>query len=129
MDFRSFFFFFLLPSSIVYIISAPASPVLGFLVDKTGRNVIWVLIAVVATLGAHMMLAFTFWNPWIAMVTELASLFPLLLLTTAHMRKCDVSQPLARQHIFTLIAFPVPAGRRLLLTGVCPLANGGLCGS
>ncbi|TNN01743.1 major facilitator superfamily domain-containing protein 1 isoform X1 [Takifugu flavidus] len=54
-------------NSIVYIISAPASPVLGFLVDKTGRNVIWVLIAVVTTLAAHMMLAFTFWNPWIAM--------------------------------------------------------------
>lgn len=65
--------------SIVYIISAPASPVLGFLVDKIGRNVIWVLIAVVTTLAAHMMLAFTFWNPWIAMVMELASLFTVLL--------------------------------------------------
>ncbi|KAJ8368807.1 hypothetical protein SKAU_G00088350 [Synaphobranchus kaupii] len=54
-------------NSIVYIISAPASPILGFLVDKTGKNVIWVLCAVVATLAAHMMLAFTFWNPWIAM--------------------------------------------------------------
>lgn len=57
-------------ASIVYIISAPASPLLGFMVDKTGRNVIWVVIAVVATLAAHMMLAFTFWNPWIAMVTQ-----------------------------------------------------------
>uniref|UniRef100_A0A4W6C0E9 Lysosomal dipeptide transporter MFSD1 n=1 Tax=Lates calcarifer TaxID=8187 RepID=A0A4W6C0E9_LATCA len=54
-------------NSIVYIISAPASPVLGFMVDKTGRNVVWVITAVVATLAAHMMLAFTFWNPWIAM--------------------------------------------------------------
>uniref|UniRef100_A0A665U3F9 Lysosomal dipeptide transporter MFSD1 n=1 Tax=Echeneis naucrates TaxID=173247 RepID=A0A665U3F9_ECHNA len=54
-------------NSIVYIISAPASPVLGFMVDKTGRNVVWVIIAVVTTLTAHMMLAFTFWNPWIAM--------------------------------------------------------------
>ncbi|XP_004075414.1 major facilitator superfamily domain-containing protein 1 isoform X1 [Oryzias latipes] len=54
-------------NSIVYIISAPASPVLGFVVDKTGRNVVWVMMAVVATLAAHMMLAFTFWNPWIAM--------------------------------------------------------------
>ncbi|KAF1394128.1 hypothetical protein PFLUV_G00023290 [Perca fluviatilis] len=54
-------------NSIVYIISAPASPLLGFMVDKTGRNVVWVMIAVVATLAAHMMLAFTFWNPWIAM--------------------------------------------------------------
>uniref|UniRef100_A0A3Q3JC53 Lysosomal dipeptide transporter MFSD1 n=1 Tax=Monopterus albus TaxID=43700 RepID=A0A3Q3JC53_MONAL len=54
-------------NSIVYIISAPVSPVLGFIVDKTGRNVVWVMIAVVTTLAAHMMLAFTFWNPWIAM--------------------------------------------------------------
>ncbi|KAM7412994.1 hypothetical protein PAMA_020399 [Pampus argenteus] len=54
-------------NSIVYIISAPASPVLGFMVDKTGRNVIWVFCAVVTTLAAHMMLAFTFWNPWIGM--------------------------------------------------------------
>ncbi|XP_059186655.1 major facilitator superfamily domain-containing protein 1 isoform X2 [Centropristis striata] len=54
-------------NSIVYIISAPASPILGFMVDKTGRNVIWVMIAVSTTLCAHMMLAFTFWNPWIAM--------------------------------------------------------------
>ncbi|XP_030237357.1 lysosomal dipeptide transporter MFSD1 [Gadus morhua] len=54
-------------NSVVYIISAPASPILGFLVDKTGRNVIWVMCAVVTTLAAHMMLAFTFWNPWIAM--------------------------------------------------------------
>lgn len=54
-------------NSIVYIISAPASPILGFMVDKTGKNIIWVLCAVVTTLLAHMMLAFTFWNPWIAM--------------------------------------------------------------
>ncbi|XP_026875617.2 major facilitator superfamily domain-containing protein 1 isoform X3 [Electrophorus electricus] len=56
------------PRSIVYILSAPASPVLGLLVDKTGKNITWVLCAVVTTLLAHMMLAFTFWNPWIAMV-------------------------------------------------------------
>ncbi|MBN3295714.1 MFSD1 protein, partial [Amia calva] len=54
-------------NSIVYIISAPASPVLGFLVDRTGKNIIWMLFAVLSTLAAHMMLAFTFWNPWIAM--------------------------------------------------------------
>ncbi|XP_061073946.1 major facilitator superfamily domain-containing protein 1 isoform X2 [Conger conger] len=54
-------------NSIVYIISAPASPLLGFLVDKTGKNIVWVLCAVASTLTAHIMLAFTFWNPWIAM--------------------------------------------------------------
>ncbi|KAM4887541.1 lysosomal dipeptide transporter MFSD1 isoform 2-T2 [Thomomys bottae] len=54
-------------NSIVYVISAPLSPVFGLMVDKTGRNVIWVLCAVAATLLAHVMLAFTMWNPWIAM--------------------------------------------------------------
>ncbi|XP_076002303.1 lysosomal dipeptide transporter MFSD1 isoform X3 [Genypterus blacodes] len=54
-------------NSIVYIISAPASPILGFIVDKTGKNVSWVILAVITTLTAHLMLAFTFWNPWIAM--------------------------------------------------------------
>lgn len=54
--------------SIVYIISAVASPVLGFMVDKLGYNLSWVLISVIITLGSHMLLAFTFLNPWIAMV-------------------------------------------------------------
>ncbi|ELW63214.1 Major facilitator superfamily domain-containing protein 1 [Tupaia chinensis] len=53
--------------NVVYVISAPMSPVFGLLVDKTGRNIIWVLCAVAATLVSHMMLAFTMWNPWIAM--------------------------------------------------------------
>ncbi|KAL1777729.1 major facilitator superfamily domain-containing protein 1 isoform X1 [Sigmodon hispidus] len=54
-------------NSVVYIISAPMSPIFGLLVDKTGKNIIWVLCAVATTLVSHMMLAFTFWNPWIAM--------------------------------------------------------------
>ncbi|NWT55462.1 MFSD1 protein, partial [Erythrocercus mccallii] len=56
-------------NSIVYIISAPMSPVFGLLVDKVGKNIIWVLCAVLSTLASHILLAFTFWNPWIAMVT------------------------------------------------------------
>ncbi|KAM9071471.1 LOW QUALITY PROTEIN: lysosomal dipeptide transporter MFSD1-like [Megaptera novaeangliae] len=54
-------------NSIVYVISAPMSPVFGLLVDKTGKNIIWVVCAVVTTLASHMMLAFRLWNPWIAM--------------------------------------------------------------
>lgn len=37
-------------NSIVYVISAPMSPVFGLLVDKTGKNIIWVLCAVAAAL-------------------------------------------------------------------------------
>ncbi|XP_008104312.1 major facilitator superfamily domain-containing protein 1 isoform X1 [Anolis carolinensis] len=54
-------------NSIVYVISAPMSPVFGFLVDRVGKNITWVICAVVTTLTAHIMLAFTFWNPWVAM--------------------------------------------------------------
>lgn len=54
-------------NSIVYVISAFLSPVFGLLVDKTGRNIVWVLCAVATTQAAHVMLALTLWNPWIAM--------------------------------------------------------------
>lgn len=57
-------------TSIVYVISAVASPLFGFLIDKTGRNVAWVFISVVATIVAHAVLAFTFVNPYIGMVRE-----------------------------------------------------------
>lgn len=55
-------------SSVVYLISAIASPILGNLVDRTGRNVTWVFMAVLVTLGCHAMLTFTFWKPFIPMV-------------------------------------------------------------
>ncbi|XP_066952931.1 major facilitator superfamily domain-containing protein 1-like isoform X1 [Macrobrachium rosenbergii] len=54
-------------SSIVYIISAVASPLLGLLVDITGRNIFWIFFAVLVSLGCHVLLAFTFLNPFIAM--------------------------------------------------------------
>ncbi|XP_072033849.1 lysosomal dipeptide transporter MFSD1-like [Amphiura filiformis] len=54
-------------NSLVYLISAGASPLFGYLVDKFGRNVLWVITGVVGTLGSHGLLAFTFYNPFIAM--------------------------------------------------------------
>ena len=56
-------------SSIVYIISAFASPILGIIVDKTGRNIMWVGIACVITIVSHGIMAFTFLNPYIPMVS------------------------------------------------------------
>ena len=35
--------------SIIYVISAFISPVLGILVDYTGRNIFWVLVAILIT--------------------------------------------------------------------------------
>ncbi|CAG9784352.1 unnamed protein product [Diatraea saccharalis] len=56
-------------NSMVYLLSAALSPFFGILIDKTGRNVMWVIISIVTTIGAHAMLAFTFCNPYIGVVS------------------------------------------------------------
>lgn len=55
-------------TSLVYIISAAASPFFGFVIDKTGRNVFWVFVSVITTIVAHSLLAFTDVNPYLCMV-------------------------------------------------------------
>lgn len=54
-------------NSILYITSAAFSPVSGYIVDKTGRNVFWVSASIFCTIIAHAMLAFTFVSPFITM--------------------------------------------------------------
>ena len=56
-------------NSILYVVSAFASPFFGFVVDRAGRNIFWVFLAILVTIGAHGLLAFTFINPYVAMVT------------------------------------------------------------
>jgi len=53
-------------TGLIYLVSAPASPLLGLLLDKTGRNVSWCFLAVFASIGCHALLAFTSLNPYIA---------------------------------------------------------------
>jgi len=55
--------------SILYVVSAFASPFFGFVVDRTGRNIFWVFLSILVTIGAHAMLAFSFINPYVPMVT------------------------------------------------------------
>lgn len=55
-------------NSLLYALSAVLSPFLGFLIDKTGWNLFWVLLSIAITIGGHVMLAFTFWYPLFAMV-------------------------------------------------------------
>ena len=55
-------------NSVIYLIAAFASPVCGYIVDKTGRNVMWVFISTVVTIGSHALLAFSFLNPYIGTV-------------------------------------------------------------
>jgi len=53
---------------LVYLVSAPASPLLGLVLDKTGRNISWVLLAIIISLGCHFMLNYTQWNPYVAII-------------------------------------------------------------
>jgi len=53
-------------TGLIYLVSAPASPLLGLLMDKTGRNITWVLLAILASIGCHSLLAFSRLNPYIA---------------------------------------------------------------
>ncbi|XP_066582726.1 lysosomal dipeptide transporter MFSD1-like isoform X2 [Prorops nasuta] len=76
-------------NSLVYSISAIASPLLGYLVDKTGKNIVWLVISICATLLAHALLAFTYVNPYTCMIIMglaysmlASSLWPLIALVT-----------------------------------------------
>lgn len=52
----------------MYFIGAGASPIAGLLIDRYGRNVMWLLSAILITLAAYALLAFTFVHPYVAMV-------------------------------------------------------------
>ncbi|XP_063236220.1 major facilitator superfamily domain-containing protein 1-like [Bacillus rossius redtenbacheri] len=54
-------------NSIVYLISAVASPILGLMIDRVGKNVLCAMLAVLVSIGCHVLLAFTFLNPYVAM--------------------------------------------------------------
>ena len=55
-------------NSIVYVISAIVSPFFGLMVDRVGRNILCVFVAIVFTIGSHALLTFTFINPYVGMV-------------------------------------------------------------
>lgn len=54
--------------SIIYLIAAIASPILGIMVDFFGHNLLWVLVASIVTLGSHMLLSFSYLHPMFGMV-------------------------------------------------------------
>lgn len=54
--------------SLVYLISAFASPICGVLIDLIGFNTLWVVGAITGTIGAHVLLSFTFVTPYLAMI-------------------------------------------------------------
>jgi len=52
---------------IIYTISAVFCPAFGYLIDLTGRNIIWVFVSTLLTVLSHACLAFTMINPWFPM--------------------------------------------------------------
>ncbi|XP_037075475.1 major facilitator superfamily domain-containing protein 1-like isoform X2 [Pollicipes pollicipes] len=54
-------------TGIIYIISLVASPFIGLSIDFAGRNILWVMVSVLMTIGCHALMAFSFINPWVAM--------------------------------------------------------------
>ncbi|CAB0040141.1 unnamed protein product [Trichogramma brassicae] len=55
-------------NSLVYFISAVASPIFGIVVDKMGKNIFWVVLSITGSLIAHGLLAFTYVSPYVCMV-------------------------------------------------------------
>ena len=51
-------------NSFVYIVAAIISPLCGFAVDKTGRNILWISLGTILTCIAHLIIAFTKLTPW-----------------------------------------------------------------
>lgn len=54
--------------SVVYMISAVTSPFIGLLVDKVGRNLVFLLVAGLLVMVSHMLMAVVFINLWIPMI-------------------------------------------------------------
>ena len=52
---------------IIYTISAVVCPIFGYLIDISGRNILWVFFATIITVLSHACLAFTMINPWFPM--------------------------------------------------------------
>ncbi len=55
-------------TGLVYLISAFAAPAFGLVIDKVGRNLGFVLMAVVISLVSHLMTAVTLANPYFSIV-------------------------------------------------------------
>ncbi|CAF0855017.1 unnamed protein product [Adineta ricciae] len=55
-------------NSLVYFMSAILSPILGYVVDRTGRNLYWLMGSITTTIIAHALLAFLFIHPVVPLV-------------------------------------------------------------
>lgn len=60
-------------NSMIYIVSAIASPFFGILIDKVGKNLMWVVYSIILTAVAHSILIFTYLNPYVGTVIVIYS--------------------------------------------------------
>ncbi|KYB27225.1 major facilitator superfamily domain-containing protein 1 [Tribolium castaneum] len=55
-------------NSLIYLISGVASPLVGLFIDKVGKNILWIVVAISVTIGSHTLWAFTDVNAYVGMV-------------------------------------------------------------
>ncbi|UJR07131.1 hypothetical protein I4U23_011419 [Adineta vaga] len=77
-------------NSLVYLMSGILSPIFGYVIDKIGRNLYWLMGSIIITIIAHALLAFLFIHPVI----------PLILM--------GISYSILAASLWPLVAFLVP---------------------
>jgi MFS family permease len=55
-------------AGLMYLMSAFIAPLIGYVIDRVGRNILFVFTAVVITLISHCILGFSRINPYFAIV-------------------------------------------------------------
>ena len=56
-------------NSSIYLVSAIVSPFFGFLIDCTGRNVLWISVGTILAMISHALVAFTSTPPYLISIT------------------------------------------------------------
>ncbi|XP_072936747.1 lysosomal dipeptide transporter MFSD1-like [Epargyreus clarus] len=88
-------------NSMIYLLSASLSPFFGILIDKTGRNVMWVIISIITTISSHALLAFTFLNPYYGVII------------------LGISYSLLASGLWPLVALIIPENQLGTAYGIC----------
>ena len=77
--------------SYFFIILVVVSPIVGYVIDKIGSNILWIASAILLAITGHVMLLVTFLNTFIpitiigvASSTMASALWPMVSLTVSH---------------------------------------------
>ncbi|XP_052215175.1 major facilitator superfamily domain-containing protein 1-like isoform X1 [Dreissena polymorpha] len=55
-------------NSMVYLLATITMPIFGLAIDKVGKNMSWMLSGIILSLGSHVLLAFTYTEPYICVI-------------------------------------------------------------